>query len=213
MGKPAHGAHVHKGINAIDRLMAALARVKSLETIAVEAPAAVTEAIARAKAISEPLSGAGESEVLQKITVNIGTIKGGVSPNLVPTQAKAELDIRLPVGVTTAALIAQIKTALAPLEGVTWRVVRDYDPSFTDPASPIVQLVAHAAADVMGTAPALNMRVGASDSRWYRKFDVPTVVYGPTPFNMGGPDEYVLVDELVTVAKVQTLAAFDFLQP
>ena len=28
---------------------------------------------------------------------------------------------------------------------------------------------------------------------------------------MGGPDEYVLVDELLAVAKIHTLAAFDFL--
>lgn len=212
-GKPAHGAHVHKGINAIDRLLAALARVKRLETLPVAAPPAVTDAIQRAKPVSEPLSGTGESETLQRITVNIGTISGGVSPNLVPTTAKASLDIRLPVGVTTASLIAQLKDWLDPLEGINWRVVRDYDPSFTDPAHPIVTAVAHAAREVLGTLPALNMRVGASDSRWYRKFDVPTVVYGLTPFNMGGPDEYVLVDELVAIAKVHTLAAFDFLQP
>jgi hypothetical protein len=41
--------------------------------------------------------------------------------------------------------------------------------------------------------------------------DVPTVVFGPTPYNMGGPDEYVLVDEIHSVAKVHALAAFDFL--
>jgi succinyl-diaminopimelate desuccinylase len=212
-GKPAHGAHVHKGSNAIDRLIAALSQVKRLEAMAVAAPASVVQAIAEAKATSEPLSGAGESEVLQRITVNVGLIEGGVSPNLVPTQAKASLDIRLPVGVTTAGLIEHLQAWLAPLEGVSWRVIRAYDPSFTDPASPIVRMVARAAAEVMGRAPALNMRVGASDARWYRKFEVPTVVYGPTPFNMGGPDEYVLVDELVTVARVHTLAAFDFLQP
>jgi len=212
-GKPAHGAHVHKGVNAIDRLLAALAQVKRLETLPITAPAAVTDAIARAKAISEPLSGVGESETLQRITVNIGTIAGGVSPNLVPTSAKASLDIRLPVGVTTADLIAHLKSWLDPLPGISWRVVRDYDPSFTDPGHPIVRAVAQAAHEVMGAIPALNMRVGASDSRWYRKFGVPTVVYGLTPFNMGGPDEYVLVDELVAIAKVHTLAAFDFLQP
>ena len=53
--------------------------------------------------------------------------------------------------------------------------------------------------------------VGGSDSRWYRMHGVPTVVYGLTPFNMGGPDEHIMVDELKTVAKVHTLAAFDFL--
>ena len=92
-------------------------------------------------------------------------------------------------------------------------MTRAYDPSFTDPGDAIVKAVAEAARTVMGTEPALNMRVGASDSRWYRKFGVPTVVYGLTPFNMGGPDEYVLVDELLAVAKVHTLAALDFLQP
>ena len=55
------------------------------------------------------------------------------------------------------------------------------------------------------------MRVGGSDSRWYRMHEVPTVVYGFTPFNMGGADEHILVEELKAVAKVHTLAAFDFL--
>jgi acetylornithine deacetylase/succinyl-diaminopimelate desuccinylase-like protein len=55
------------------------------------------------------------------------------------------------------------------------------------------------------------MRVGGSDSRWYRIHKVPTVVLGLTPFNMGGPDEYVLVDELLAVAKIHTLLAYDFL--
>ena len=71
--------------------------------------------------------------------------------------------------------------------------------------------LARVAAEVLGTAPAVNMRVGGSDSRWYRPAGVPTVVLGLTPFNMGGPDEYVLVDELLAVAKIHTLTAFDFL--
>jgi succinyl-diaminopimelate desuccinylase len=212
VGVPAHGAHVHKGINAVDRLMAALTRIKDLERLPVNAPASVTAAITKAKAISEPLSGAGESETLQRVTVNVGTIAGGISPNLIPSQAKASLDIRVPVGITVADLTGKLDAWLSPMPGISWRIKRQYDPSFTEPESEIVTTVARAAAEVMGTPPALNMRVGASDSRWYRKFGVPTVVYGLTPFNMGAADEYVLVDELVAVAKVHTLATFDFLQ-
>jgi hypothetical protein len=37
------------------------------------------------------------------------------------------------------------------------------------------------------------------------------VVFGPTPHNMGGPDEYVALDELLGVAGVHTLAALNFL--
>jgi acetylornithine deacetylase/succinyl-diaminopimelate desuccinylase-like protein len=94
---------------------------------------------------------------------------------------------------------------------VTWRPLRRFEPNFSDPKHEIVARVCNAAREVLGTAPAINMRVGGSDSRWYRRYEVPTVVYGLTPCNMGGPDEHVLVDELRVVAKVHALAAFDFL--
>ena len=210
-GSPAHGAHVHRGTNAIDRLRAALDRLKDLEEVPFQAPPVVTEAIARAKAISEPLSGTGEAQTLQRVTVNIGTIEGGTSPNLVPTHAIARADIRLPVGITTDILVARLDEWLAPLEGVRWRAIRRFEPSFTEPGHEIVRRTARVAAEVLGESPAVNMRVGGSDSRWYRKYGVPTVVLGLTPFNMGGADEYVLVDELVAVAKIHTLVAYDFL--
>ena len=210
-GAAAHGAHVHRGINAIDRLRAALDRVKGLERLPVEAPAAVNKAIVAARPISEPLSGAGESDTLSRVTVNIGTIAGGTSPNLVPTQARAQCDIRLPVGTTTGALLDKLDAALGPLEGVSWRPLRRFEPNFTAPTHEIVTRVRDVAKEVLGRTPAVNMRVGGSDSRWYRQWGVPTVVYGLTPFNMGAPDEHILVDELEAVAKVHTLAAFDFL--
>jgi acetylornithine deacetylase/succinyl-diaminopimelate desuccinylase-like protein len=210
-GKPAHGAHVHRGANAIDRLRRALDRLKDLERLSFAAPASVTEAIAKAKAISEPLSGSGEADTLQRITVNIGTIEGGTSPNLVPTHAVARADIRLPVGVTTSVLTARLDEWLRPIEGVTWRALRRFEPSFTDPMHEIVRRTAAVATEVLGEPAAVNMRVGGSDSRGYRQYAVPTVVLGLTPFNMGGPDEYVLVDELLAVAKVHALVAYDFL--
>jgi acetylornithine deacetylase/succinyl-diaminopimelate desuccinylase-like protein len=210
-GTPAHGAHVHRGTNAVDRLRVALDKLKDLEEVPFQAPLVVTEAIAKAKHISEPLSGTGEAETLQRVTVNIGTIEGGTSPNLVPTHAIARADIRLPVGITTDVLAARLDEWLAPLEGVSWRAIRRFEPSFTPPDHELVRRTAGVAAEVLGSPPAVNMRVGGSDSRWYRKYGVPTVVLGLTPFNMGGADEYILVDELLAVAKIHTLVAYDFL--
>jgi acetylornithine deacetylase/succinyl-diaminopimelate desuccinylase-like protein len=210
-GAPAHGAHVHKGVNAIDRLRLALDQVKSLEGLPVSAPPAVVEAIRDAAPISEALSGKGEADVLGRVTVNIGTIEGGTSPNLVPVHALARADIRLPVGIRSADLDNQLEQLLSPIDGVTWRVIRRFEASFTDPSHEIARRVTDVAEEVLGQRPAVNMRVGGSDSRWYRMHDVPTVVFGPTPYNMGGPDEYVLLEEIRNVAKVHTLAAFDFL--
>ena len=211
-GKPAHGAHVHLGANAIDRLRAALDALDGLRALAPDAPATVLAAIATSRAVSEPLSGAGEADTLRAVTVNIGRIEGGVSTNLVPAAARASADIRLPVGVPAARAEAALAAALDALPGVTWRIERRFEPNHTDPAHPAVRLTAAAAAEVLGGPVAVNVRVGGSDARWFRMAGLPTVVYGPTPHNMGGPDEYVLVEELDQVARVHALAAFDILR-
>lgn len=210
-GRPAHGAHVHLGVNALDRLRAALDAVSGLRAMRPSPPPGVAEAIAAAKPISEPLCGAGEAEVLGSVTVNLGRIEGGSSPNLVPAAAEAALDIRLPAGLSAATAEAALTAALAGHAGVTLEVLRRVDPTVTDPGAEIVQTVGRVAEKVLGRAPAANMRVGGSDARLFRRAGIPTVVYGPTPFNMGGVDEYVLLDELQTIARVHALAAFEFL--
>ena len=210
-GRPAHGAHVHLGDNALDRLRAALDRLSTLTELRPEAPAAVTTAIADSRSISEPLAGAGEADVLGRLTVNLGLVEGGTSPNLVPAIAKAAVDIRIPVGLSIERVEAALRAAL-DLPGVSFRVVRRFAPNHTDPDDPLVRLCAAAAREVTGEAIAVNMRVGGSDARWFRMRGIPTVVYGPTPHGMGGPDEFVLVAELDEVARVHALTAYDFLR-
>jgi len=210
-GRAAHGAHVHLGENAVDRLCGALDAVRGLRTLVPDAPASVTAAIAAAKPVSEALAGAGEAAVLGNVTVNIGRIEGGTSTNLVPASARAGIDIRLPVGVSCAVAEAALAAALGGRAGIAYRILRRFEPNHTDPAAEIVQHAAAAAAEVLGGPCAVNMRVGGSDARWFRLAGLPTVVYGPTPHGMGGPDEYVLVEDLVQVARVHALAALDFL--
>jgi acetylornithine deacetylase/succinyl-diaminopimelate desuccinylase-like protein len=213
VGRAAHGAHVHLGVNAVDRLRAALDVLKDVRALPVDAPVAVTEAIAAAKALSESLCGPGECDVLSSVTVNVARMQGGSLPNLVPDSASAAVDIRLPIGVPTAAARAALHAALAGREGIKWHELRCVEPNYTDPHSEIVRRCASVAAEVSGTSPAVNMRVGGSDARLYRAAGVPTVVYGPTPHNMGAADEYVLLDELGIVTRVHALTALDFLSP
>jgi succinyl-diaminopimelate desuccinylase len=210
-GRASHGAHVHLGVNAIDRLRAALDALAGVGALRPDAPEAVAAAIAAAKPVSEPLCGIGESDVLSSVTVNVARFDGGTLPNLVPASARASVDIRLPVGVSSAVAQTAVHAALDRRDGISWRVQRCVEPNFTEPDAEIVQRCAAVAAEVLGSRPAINMRVGASDARLYRAALCPTVVYGPTPHNMGGPDEYVLLDELATVARVHALTALDFL--
>jgi succinyl-diaminopimelate desuccinylase len=210
LGRAAHGAHVHLGDNAVERLMVALLRLQALRDLPPAAPAAVVRAIAASRAISETLSGAGEADVLGRVTVNIGRIEGGTSTNLVPVSARAGVDIRLPVGVPAGVAERALAQAL-DLPGISYRILRRFEPNHTDPDNELVRCCAAAAERFTGGKVAVNMRVGGSDARWFRMACIPTVVYGPTPHGMGGPDEWVDVGELDQVARVHALTAFDLL--
>ncbi len=95
---------------------------------------------------------------------------------------------------------------------LTVRVLRNFAPNHTDPNHPLVRHCAAAAGEVIGAPIAVNMRVGGSDARWFRMRGIPTVVYGPTPHGMGGPDEFAAMAELGQVARVHALTTFDFLR-
>lgn len=210
-GTASHGAHVHLGVNAIERLMAALARLTELRALPCPIPQSVRDRILEAKPVSEAASGAGEAETLQHVTVNIGTIEGGHAVNLIPDSARARVDLRLPPGLDTATVLRAVAAAIGDAEGVRYRVLASAEPNVTDPEREIVRLAVQNGEAVLGTAVARNMRIGFSDSRFYRQHGVPSVVYGPTPHNMGGADEYVTIDDLFAVFYVHAMTAFDYL--
>ena len=212
-GTAAHGAHVHKGVNAIERLMKAVHRVKKIENMLIETMLEVSTVIQEAKSVSEPLGGQGEADTLEKVTVNVGKIFGGTSPNLVPDKATASLDIRLPEGISTEGLERRVWQCLNDLPGVTYHIRNKYEPSFTSPDEKIVQDARAAVEAIMENEFVVNMRVGASDTRLFRRAGIPSVVIGLTPYNMGGPDEYCLTEELLQVCKIHALTAWKFLQP
>jgi succinyl-diaminopimelate desuccinylase len=210
-GRAAHGAHVHRGDNAIEGLLESLVRLRELRGVPIATPREVAEAIAAAAPVSERESGAGETRVLTTVTVNVGRVEGGLAVNLVADRATADVDVRLPVGVETAAIIERAREAVAGVPGVVLEVLRRFEPNYTAPSHEIVRLVVANGARVLGRAPVATVRVGASDSRYYRSRGIPAVVYGPAPSNMGGADESITVDDLFAVAYVHTLSAFDFL--
>jgi succinyl-diaminopimelate desuccinylase len=210
-GRSAHAAHVHRGVSAIERLMTVMSRIAELRAFPVAAPEAVTRAIKGGASLSEPLSGAGETTVLQSVTVTFGTIQGGRLRNLVPDHAEATADIRLPIGVALGDILSAIRKIVAEAEGVRVTVVRSFEATWTDPSHKIVGCLAAACEEALGVAPAVTMRVGASDARLYRRAGVPSVVCGHTPNNMGAPDEYVEIRELSHLALILTFAAFDYL--
>jgi acetylornithine deacetylase/succinyl-diaminopimelate desuccinylase-like protein len=187
--------------------------VKLLEQLPVHAPE-IQKYIAIASEASEAISGEGESKVLQRVTVNIGSISGGKLSNLIPSEAQAQGDIRIPLGISIENVRKHLQEYLDPMGGVSWRIIRSYEPTCTSPSHPLIESALLASTQVMDQqpTPVVNIRVGASDARLYRATGIPSVVVGCTPYGMGAADEFIMIEELVKVAQIHALIAYDLLK-
>lgn len=210
-GKAAGGAHTYLGINAIDRLVAALPGVTALNGRADPLPPEVSRAINAAAEQSEAISGHGETAALRGTTINVGRISGGNRPNAVPPEARAMLDIRFPPGMTVREVHRLVTAALENHPEVTCELRDHADPTWTNPEHELAGLLRKNATAIIGHTPATTIRAGFSDARFYREHGVPSFGYGVTPHNGAAPNEYVEVSDLWKVCAVHTLTALDYL--
>lgn len=206
-----HGAHVHLGDNAIVHLMAALQSLQTMTALTSPIPDDVMAAMREAQPVSEALSGQGEFATLTHCTVNVGTISGGIAVNIIPDRAQARVDIRFPPGWTLDDMRHEISARLSAHNNVTWLELSSHEPNVTSPNETIVQTVLRHARSGTSQTVVANMRPGFSDSRFYRAAGIASLVYGPAPNNMGGADEFVLIEDLHAVFRVHVLAAADYL--
>ena len=210
-GKSHHGAHVHLGRNAIEALMTALQRLLKLRDLPCPIPPDIVAAIDAAAERSEAVSGRGETAALKQVTVNLGVIQGGISVNLIPDSARARADIRFPPGLTVKEMVSEIERLIGDRPDLRFSVLAGTEPNWTDPEHEIIRRAAANAEAFLGQPVARNMRLGFSDSRFYRYKGVPAVVYGPVPHGMGGVDEHVTLEDLAAVFYVHAMTAFDYL--
>jgi acetylornithine deacetylase len=100
-GVAAHSAYPHLGDNAITKLVAAIAEINATDW--------------------------GSHEILGKTTVNVGVVRGGQRPNVIPAEAECELIFRL---VTTPEDVQQrLATLIAKHDG-TITLARGNPPQF-----------------------------------------------------------------------------------
>ncbi|NYS26115.1 M20/M25/M40 family metallo-hydrolase [Rhodobacteraceae bacterium 2376] len=194
-GQQAHGAHVQAGVNAADRLIDAITALRTLERIQPETPADAAAVMAEAAALPHADPPAARA-VMQRVTVNLGQMSAGISPNLVPARAQAGLDIRLPLGATVARTEERLEALLRPIPGLGWTITRRYEPTWTPAHTPIARAALKGARQAADGSAWADMRIGGSDARLWRRAGMDCVVLGLSPRNLGAPDEALMIDEL-----------------
>jgi len=213
-GISGHAAY-QQGVSAVTAMRAALGSVERMHGRRVRGDKAVARVIARQRGAAERRWGRGTGRLADTLAVSVGTLQGGGQVNLIPDAAMAEVDFRVPPGLTTASVEKEARRRIeqATRSRVEVAVFNQCDPYVTSPDAALVKLV-------LANAKALNrrtvlpvVRLGYTDGRFFRRAGIPTVVYGPAVHNMGGPDEYIETADLLEVAAVHAGAVLDLLAP
>jgi len=197
-GEAAHGSRPVLGINAIDRLYAAVERLRrEFGERTLDPDPAVADLVAESVEYYAPAIGADAArDLFEHPSINLGRIEGGEAINAVPASARAEVDIRLAPGVHTPDLIADVRDCVADCEGI---VVADLSWSigtFEPPDSPLVAAVVDVAEGVTGDRVYRRAATGGGDAKKLRNAGVSTVEFGLGTDTAHAPDEYTTVDAL-----------------
>jgi succinyl-diaminopimelate desuccinylase len=209
--KGGHGGYPHISANAIAVTADILRDLDELTRIEIKAPQGVLDAMEAARELLDAELGAGATDVLKHVTLNVGMIHGGVKINMIAADCRTELDFRTPVGVTTDAVIAGFEEIIGRYPGASYRVLNRAESNVCIPDHPLVGILQANAETVRGIRPLPALGLGGTDCRLWRYAGIPAYVYGPTPYNMGAPDEYVTLDDLLGTVHVHTLSSYDYL--
>lgn len=206
-----HGAYTHQSANAIIEAADIISELKELTRLPVSIPPDVVAKIEAARAAFDAHLGTGATDVVTGVTLNIGMIDGGVKMNVIAAECRVEVDLRCPVGLTSAELLAAFEDVLSRHPSASYELVQQTEPTWSDPNHEMVTLLQQNAEAVRGIRPNPGISIGATDCRLWREQGIPAYVYGPTPYNMGAPDEFVTLDDLLGTVHVHVLSAFDYL--
>lgn len=209
--KGAHGAYTHASGSASKIAGRLAAELESLADLPVPDPGNVKGTLDAAKAEIDRAQGAGAYNILPKVTVNIGVVEAGIKVNMVPSHARMEVDVRLPIGMRGEAVLDAVQAILKRFPEVEMRELNHNPASWCDPGHPMVEIIQKNARDLIGFEPKPVVSLGGTDARLWRYRNVPAYVYGPAPTGMGSHDEHVPIDVFLHIVRTHVLSAYDYL--
>lgn len=195
-GKAIHGSRPWLGINAIEKAVEVLNRVKDLEK--------------KLRLRKHPL--------LKYPTIHVGTIQGGTVVNMIPSQCKMTFDRRLIPGESFELAEKEIQDILDQLskEDPDFRaelrnIQTKRPPLDVDPNSLVVKAIQKAHKKVIGE----NLPIGGKDAGTDASLitdatGMPMPVYGPGDYLKYSlaPNESIAIKDIIDAIKIYSLAIY-----
>ena len=189
-GRQAHGSVPEEGVNAIWNLNAVLNKLRE-------------RGVPKAK-----------HRLLTPPSLNLGTIRGGVAPNVVPAKASAVVDVRFLPGQTAEGIKGSVKSLLRETEKelssarFEIKEVQALPPTEVPEDNELVAVLQDATREVVGRTPQVVGIGGASVTKQLISRGIPAVGFGVGDASLQHvANESIRLDDLITFAQVMALAA------
>jgi succinyl-diaminopimelate desuccinylase len=208
--KGGHGAYPHLSVNPIKVASKIITELEDLNDIPVPYPKNLKKAIDEGHEAAEKALGVGGAEVMGRVSVNIGTIEGGLKVNVIPRECSFEVDLRLPPGLSKDDVLPRVQKIVSRHQGASVEVTRYNGPLWSPPDSEMASIM-RGNSRLLGVDPVPIVSLGGSDLKFWRSKGIPSYYYGPMNHGMGTVDEYVEVEEFIHIVKVHLLSAYEYL--
>ena len=183
IGRSAHGAVPHVGVNAITQMARLIPRIEE-------------RLIPNPESRTHPLCGAP--------TLNVGLIQGGTQVNFVPDECSVSVDRRVTPQETVSQAIAEAKELLEnfrrddPGLKIEFELLSSYEPMET----PTDAKTAHCALKAAGHSEPLGVPYG-SDASFIQQLGIPCILLGPGNIEQAHhPAEYIEIAQLQKCAEI-----------
>lgn len=210
-GDSGHGAYTYASQSAIHRMIDFLADLRQLDGLRCSVPPDVLARIEASRGFTDEAHGVGATDALLRLTVNVGVVKGGRKVNVIADDCAAQVDLRLPPGMTLRDLYNRLEALMSRHPGLTVRTLWANESVPSSPEHPWFQVLQRATAEVLGTTLPFRCSHGFTDARFFRDKGIPAAAIGIRGANTGGPDEYIEIDSLFKTMELFSVASWDYL--
>ena len=199
-GDGGHSSGALRGETAVAKLAGLLTRIDRINELYADIP--------------PELSGiaGGDGNLGLRVSLNAGTLEACGVRSLIATKAGAQVDVRLPPGISGAEIEQKIRLAAENDPAIRIKAVKAWDASWSALANPLVTELSAAAKTVRGEAPQLVVRLPGSDARRWRDLGVPAACYGPQPDLSAGVNDYAIEQDVLDCARVYARTAIQLMQ-
>ena len=143
-------------------------------------------------------------------SVNVGRIGGGTFISQAASSAWAEIDIRLPPGLSIKDMSVLLDSICQP-DYLTWEIIKAWDANWSAPDCNVASAILHAAREVGRDGIRMVTRLPASDASRWRKCGISSVCFGPQAELASGVDDHVYRQDFLDCIQIYENATLEIL--